>query len=171
MGRPVLSQCAARAALRNTQRLLHMIDTATATGSAQKFLRATSVRISLYSVRSDTARLRRWFSFKLLETFELVTAHAAIQLSPTIIRLLSNPNLKHRIRDDHFLHLRHIKLAQLRYYLFGLFSLPSYSLVLLKSGYSYPSGRTTVRGLFHPPSSLGGLTPWEYQQRLNEYQP
>ena len=41
----------------------NMIDTSSSTSGAQKFPRAASFKINLSSVRSDTARLKRSFSF------------------------------------------------------------------------------------------------------------
>ncbi|PVZ50467.1 hypothetical protein DD557_11960 [Thalassobacter stenotrophicus] len=53
------------------------------------------------------------------------------------------------IRDGHALAVQHLDLPQLRYNVFRFLSFSSHSLVLLKSGYFYPSGWTTFRGLFH----------------------
>lgn len=58
----MLPECAADPALRYAKGVPHMDNALTAAGRAQKFPRAASVRIILSSVRSDTARLRRWFS-------------------------------------------------------------------------------------------------------------
>ena len=60
---PVLPKCAAGAALRYAQLPPYMVDAFAAPRRAQKFPRAASVRMSLSSVRSDTARRSRWFSF------------------------------------------------------------------------------------------------------------
>jgi hypothetical protein len=59
----VLTKCAAGAALGYAKFLPHMVDALAATRRAQKFPFAASVRMSLSSVRSDTARRSRWFSF------------------------------------------------------------------------------------------------------------
>ena len=58
----MLPKCAADPPLRYAKGLPNMNNTLTAAGRAQKFPLAASVRIILSSVRSDTARLRRWFS-------------------------------------------------------------------------------------------------------------
>jgi hypothetical protein len=47
---------------------------------------AASVRISLSSVRSDTARRRRIFRLKLLEPLNHVALKAAILIAPPIVR-------------------------------------------------------------------------------------
>ena len=59
----MLPKRTAGAALRHAQLLPHMVDALAATRRAQKFPFAASVRINLSSVRSDTARRSRWFSF------------------------------------------------------------------------------------------------------------
>jgi len=59
----VLPERAAGAAFRYAKLPPHMVDAFAATRRAQKFPRAASVRMSLSSVRSDTARRSRWFSF------------------------------------------------------------------------------------------------------------
>ena len=61
--RAVLTERATGAALRYAKRLSHAIDALPAARRAQKFPRAASVRMSLSSVRSETARLSRAFSF------------------------------------------------------------------------------------------------------------
>ena len=61
--RAVLAQHPARPPLRDPERLPHPVDAPPATRRAQKFPLAASARISLSSVRSDTARRRRSFSF------------------------------------------------------------------------------------------------------------
>ncbi len=61
--RAVLPQYLARPPFRDVESGTHMLDAGTATSGAQKFPFAASVRISLSSVRSDTARLSRSFSF------------------------------------------------------------------------------------------------------------
>ena len=61
--RTVLPQGAAGAALGYAKLLPHMVDAFAAARRAQKFPRETSVRMSLSSVRSDTARRSLWFSF------------------------------------------------------------------------------------------------------------
>ena len=58
----MLPESAADPALRYAKGLPHMINALTAARRAQKFPRAASVRISLSSVKSDTARRKRWFS-------------------------------------------------------------------------------------------------------------
>jgi len=67
--RTMLPECAADPALRYAKGLPHMDNTLTAAGRAQKFCwrcpsgpRAASFKINFSIVRSDTARLRRWFS-------------------------------------------------------------------------------------------------------------
>ena len=60
--RTMLSECLAGTALRDTQLLSDMLDAKTVTCGAQKFPRAASCKITLSSVRSDTARRRRAFS-------------------------------------------------------------------------------------------------------------
>ena len=62
LGRAVLAKSAAGAAFRDAVNLPHVVNAPTPARRAQKFPRAASVRISLSSVRSDTARLSRWFS-------------------------------------------------------------------------------------------------------------
>ena len=59
----VLAKCTAGAALGYAKLLAHVVDAFAAARRAQKFPRAASVRMSLSSVRSDTARRSRWFSF------------------------------------------------------------------------------------------------------------
>ena len=59
----VLPQNATSAAFRDIQLSTNTINASTATSGAQKFPFAASVRISLSSVRSETARLSRAFSF------------------------------------------------------------------------------------------------------------
>ena len=61
--RAVLPQYPASPPFRDVEPGTHLIDADTATSGAQKFPFAASVRISLSSVRSDTARLSRSFSF------------------------------------------------------------------------------------------------------------
>jgi hypothetical protein len=61
--RAVLAKRAAGAALRYAKRLPRAVNALPAARRAQKFPRAASVRISLSSVRSETARLSRAFSF------------------------------------------------------------------------------------------------------------
>jgi hypothetical protein len=59
----MLAQCTAGPALRYAQFLPHLVNALAATRRAQKFPLAASVRMSLSSVRSETARRSRWFSF------------------------------------------------------------------------------------------------------------
>ena len=59
----VLTQGAAGAALGYAKLPPHMVDTLPTTRRAQKFPFAASVRMSLSSVKSDTARRNLWFSF------------------------------------------------------------------------------------------------------------
>ncbi len=59
----VLTQDAAHTTFGNLHLAAHMIDAGTAARGAQKFPFAASDRISLSSVRSETARRRRSFSF------------------------------------------------------------------------------------------------------------
>ena len=59
----MLPQDATSTTLRDVEPAPHMVDTCTTTRRAQKFPRAASDRISLSSVRSDTARRNRSFSF------------------------------------------------------------------------------------------------------------
>ena len=73
---------------------------------------------------------------------------SAIQFAPAIKGLLCRANLPHCIRDGHALAVKHLNLPQLRYNVFRFLSFSRHSLVLLKSGYSYPSGWTSFRGLF-----------------------
>lgn len=63
LGRTVLAERAAGAALGNPKRLPHMVDAFPAARRAQKFPRAASDKIILSSVRSETAFRSRWFSF------------------------------------------------------------------------------------------------------------
>ncbi len=63
LGRAVLAERAAGPALRDAEGLPHALDAAPPTRRAQKFPFAASVRISLSSVRSETALRSRWFSF------------------------------------------------------------------------------------------------------------
>ena len=62
MRRSVLAQCPACSSLRDAKLGRHMICACAAAGEAQKFPFAASARISLSSVRSETARRRRLFS-------------------------------------------------------------------------------------------------------------
>ena len=62
LGGAVLFQGAAGPALGDTEGLPHMVNAAAAARRAQKFPRAASAKISLSSVRSETARRSRWFS-------------------------------------------------------------------------------------------------------------
>ena len=59
----MLPKRTAGAALRHAQLLPHMVDALAATRRAQKFPFTASVRINLSSVKSDTVRRSRWFSF------------------------------------------------------------------------------------------------------------
>ena len=63
LGRSVLAEDTASETLRHAELLHDVIDTCTATGGAQKFPEAASLRISFSSVRSDTALRSRSFSF------------------------------------------------------------------------------------------------------------
>ena len=63
LGRAVLAKSAAGPAFGDAVNLPHVVDAPTTTRRAQKFPWAASVRMSLSSVRSETARLSRWFSF------------------------------------------------------------------------------------------------------------
>ena len=62
LGRAVLADNLAGAALGDPEPILQMRDTAPATSGAQKFPSAASFKISLSNVNSATARFRRWFS-------------------------------------------------------------------------------------------------------------
>lgn len=61
--RPVLAECAAGSAFGYAKGLTYVVDASATARRAQKFPRAASVRIILSSVRSDTARRSRPFSF------------------------------------------------------------------------------------------------------------
>jgi hypothetical protein len=61
--RSMLTENLAGAWLRDTKFLADMINTSTTTCGAEKFPRAASAIISLSSVKSDTARRKREFSF------------------------------------------------------------------------------------------------------------
>ncbi len=61
--RAVLAQHPASTTFRDAQLVADKFDTSSTTGGAQKFPFAASARISLSSVRSDTAFLSRSFSF------------------------------------------------------------------------------------------------------------
>ena len=63
LGRAVLPEYTADPSLRNLQSEPDMVDAGTATRGAYQFPEAASFRISLSSVRSDTARRNRAFSF------------------------------------------------------------------------------------------------------------
>src|SRR3954467_2285599 len=62
LGRAVLPERLAGAALGDAHRVHDGLDTGAPTRGAQKFPRAASCRISFSSVRSAMAFLRRWFS-------------------------------------------------------------------------------------------------------------
>ena len=61
--RPILAECAARSTFGYAKGLTDVVDASATARRAQKFPRAASVRIILSSVRSDTARRSRTFSF------------------------------------------------------------------------------------------------------------
>ena len=61
--RPVLTEHATGPSFRHAKPFVNVIDAVTTTGGAQKFPLAASSRISLFNVRSDTARRNRSFSF------------------------------------------------------------------------------------------------------------
>jgi len=63
LGRTMLSQNLTDTTLRHFDPAAYVIDAGATTGGAQKFPRVASVKISLSSVRSDTAFLSRSFSF------------------------------------------------------------------------------------------------------------
>src|SRR5690606_36143756 len=60
---------------------------------------------------------------ELLQLPKLVTAHAAIQLAPPVIRQLGNADLANSIRHRHALATQNLNLPKLRDDLFGLVSL------------------------------------------------
>ena len=118
----VLTENAAGPALRYAQALPHLFNALSTTRRAQKFPLAASASIILSSVRSETAWRRRWFSF-----------------SSSLSRLSCLRFELHRVRRRRFrlsqaLPLQDFNLTQLRDDVFGLLSLASHALVLLKTG-------------------------------------
>jgi hypothetical protein len=84
--------------------------------------------------------------FAMTVPFELIAAHTAILLAPSIIALDRHTDLPHSFRRRPSLPLQHFNLSQFQHDIFGLLSLssgfsifgllsfPSHPLVLLKSG-------------------------------------
>ena len=103
-------------------------------------LRAASVRISVSSVSSDTARLSRpLFAcslgpvaftgslLKALQLFQLVCAHSAISLAPAVIGLFDNTDPPDRVQTGQTLPHQNLSLPQRRDNLLRLRSLAGQS--------------------------------------------
>ena len=89
------------------------------------FPRAASVRICLSSVRSETARRSRSFSFSsAAEAAKLVAAHPAILLAPAVVSDLADPQLPDRVRHRHALAVQDLRLPQHADDLLRLVTLP-----------------------------------------------
>ena len=111
LGRAVLPEHPAGPTLRDPEPVTDMIDVLEAARGAHKFPRAASVRICLSSVRSETARRSRSFSFSsAAEAAELVAAHPAILLAPAVVCDLADPQLPDRVRHRHALAMQHLHL-------------------------------------------------------------
>ena len=102
LGRAVLPQHPAGPPFRDPEPATGMVDALAAARGAQRFPRAAFVRICLSSVRSETARRSRSFSFSsAAETAELIAAHPAILLAPAVVCDLADPQLPDRVRHRH----------------------------------------------------------------------
>ena len=114
----MLAQNATNPSFRNLELTTHMIDTGSPTRGAQKFPDAASFKISLSSVRSETARRRRSFSFCSRFSslscsvpippylFGGKTVHWTLFLSartPAVIGLFCHTDLSDRINPGHAL--------------------------------------------------------------------
>ena len=111
LGRALLSQHPAGAALRDPEPATDMVDALAAARGAHKFPWAASLRICLSSVRSETARRSRSFSFSsAAEAAELVAAHPAVLLAPPVVSDLADPQLPDRVRHRHALAMQHLHL-------------------------------------------------------------
>ena len=79
-------------------------------------------------------------ALQLLQSFQLITVHAAILLAPSVVGLHRHTDLPDCIRNRPSLPLQHLNLPQFRYDLLGLVSLSNHSLVLLKWDIPIPVG-------------------------------
>ena len=77
----------------------NVIDASSSTSGAHKFPRAAPRKISLSSIRSDTARLKRTFSFcRRFSSFNWSIPIPPYCFTPPVISLLNNTYLPDRIK-------------------------------------------------------------------------